>query len=87
MKILVYRGKHGHVYFDATESDFLDMFKYIDELNYYVKRWMPSNEWALVEKARTGDEAAAYDLLRHRSQHEYEGWSIESVHSEGFCPG
>lgn len=61
MKILVYRGKYGHVYFDATESAFLAMFKYIDELNYYVKHWMPRYEWALVEKARTGDEAAARD--------------------------
>lgn len=81
MKILVYRGKHGHVYFDYTNpaSAFLAMFNYIDELGYYGKDWMPVRDWAQVKIARAGDSLAARDLLRKRRSHEYEGWSIEAV--------
>jgi len=79
MKILVYRGKHGHVYFDATDSAFLAMFNYVDNLGYYGEDWMSHHDWAQVEIARTGDPIAARDLLRRRRRHEYEGWSIETV--------
>ena len=81
MKILIYKGKYD-VYFDATVSEasaFLAMFKFIDGLGYYGEEWIPSYQWPLVEKARNGDKAAAYDLLRERSQHEYEGWCVSSV--------
>jgi len=82
MKILVYKAKHGDVYFDATASvasAFLAMFKYIDRLNYYGEGWMPRHDWEQVSIARAGDPIAARDLLRRRRLHEYEGWSIETV--------
>lgn len=82
MRILVYRAKHGDVYFDATESvasAFLAMFEYIDGLGYYGEDWMPRHDWAQVSIARTGDPIAAQDLLGRRRRHEYEGWSIETV--------
>ena len=82
MKILVYKGKDYDVYFDATNSvgaAFLAMFDYVDDLGYYGEDWMPRHDWEQVKIARTGDQIAARDLLRRRSQHEYEGWSIESV--------
>jgi hypothetical protein len=82
MKILVYKSKYRDVYFDATMSEldaFLALFKYIDGLTYYGKNWMPFDEWLLVEKARSGDKRAAYNLLRTRRGYEYEDWNIEPV--------
>lgn len=82
MKILVYKGKYGDVYFDVTLSTapaFLALFNYIDGLGYYGADWMPPHDWAQVSIARTGDPVAALDLLRKRRRHEYEGWSIETV--------
>jgi len=84
MKILVYKGKHGDVYFDATDSAsaFCAIFNYIDGLGYYGEDRMPVHDWEQVKMARAGDLIATRDLLRKRRRHEYEGWSIVSVHSE-----
>lgn len=80
MKILVYKGKHGDVYFGGSALPaFLAAFNYIDGLGYYSKEWMPHHDWAQVLIARDGDPIAARDLLRRRRQHEYEDWSIEKV--------
>lgn len=84
MQILVYKGKHGELYFNASGPcvkawAFLALFKHIDDMGYYGRDWIPSYEWQLVESARNGDKTAAYHLLLRRRKHEYECWTLEPL--------
>ena len=85
MKILVWHGKYGEEYFDATDENkaLKFLFNVIDkEYEYYDSEYMSPYCADLYEKAKAGNMAAIKRFLCERSGHEYEGWAFEDVQTD-----
>lgn len=85
MKILIWHGKHGDEYFDASDENkaLKFLFTIIDKTyKYYDSEYMDSYCTNLYEKAKAGDMAAIKRFLCERSLHEYEGWEFEDVQTD-----
>lgn len=90
-KVLVYNNRKlsDSVIWDASDFNlaaaaFLGLFNMLDRHWYMYEDAVQENmeTFKLVEKARSGNRQAAYNLLYSRNGREYESWSIVGVEKE-----
>lgn len=90
--ILIYKGKHEHVYWDAStpakQRDAMRaMFEHMrDDWDMYADLtedlgWdqTPSKQRVMFQQAEAGDDVSLQRLLNARKSYEYEGWSLRDV--------
>ena len=81
MKLLIWKDKHGNWYWAAEKEKlndaFLEMFKKVDESNYYAE--FEGDQEQAYNEAKGGNAKSARWLIELRSEYEYEGYDIENV--------
>ena len=87
MKILVWRGKHGNGYFDATDEYKALKFLFLiinTEYHYYNPENMSPADTVLYKKALDGDKVSLVRFMQTRYDHEYEyeEWEFEDIYTE-----
>lgn len=87
MKILVWYGKHGEEFFDATDERkaLKFLFTILDqECHYYdvVEELETDYIKAIYKKAKSGDLIAINRFMLLRIVHEYERWEFEDLQTD-----
>lgn len=87
MKILVWYGKYGEEFFDATDERkaLKFLFTILDqEYHYYDYVETDETDYTIdiYKKAKSGDSSAINTFLLLRIGHEYERWEFEDLQTD-----
>ena len=84
MKILVWYGKHGKEYFDATDEGkaLKFLFTIIDRECGYYDFFAGNEEKDLYEESKSGDMREIKRFMLYRNIYEYERWEFRNVQTD-----